>query len=155
MSGRNNRKWENFKQKHAEKRRKKEEKLPDSVEYLTVQRLTAEVEGKCQKYGRIGPLSIVPFSYESLTLENIKNVCKKHFDIGSYMECDVLAGERGPSYTSIEQIKSLKLLHVRFYFASKTSNVNLLDQEDEVDYFTATDSKSKEQTKECSAPVQK
>ena len=68
-----------FKQKHAEKRRKKEEKLPDSVEYLTVQRLTAEVEGKCQKYGRIGPLSIVPFSYESLTLENIKNVCKKTF----------------------------------------------------------------------------
>ena len=46
MSGRNNRKWENFKQKHAEKRPKKEEKLPDSVEYLTVQRLTAEVEGK-------------------------------------------------------------------------------------------------------------
>ena len=155
MSGRNNCKCENFKQKHAEKRRIKEEKLPDSVEYLTVQRLTAEVEGKCQKYGRIGPLSIVPFSYESLTLENIKNVCKKHFDIGSYMECDVLAGERGPSYTSIEQIKSFKLLHVRFYFASKTSNVNLLDQEDEVDYFTATDSKSKEQTKECSAPVQK
>ena len=84
MSGRNNRKWENFKQKHAEKRRKKEEKLPDSVEYLTVQRLTAEVEGKCQKYGRIGPLSIVPFTHESLTLENIKSACKKHFDIGSY-----------------------------------------------------------------------
>ena len=72
------------------------------------------------------------------------------------MKCDVLAGERGPSYTSMEQIKSLKLLHVRFYFASKTSNVNLLDQEDEVDdYFTVTDSKSKEQTKECSAPAQK
>ena len=88
-------------------------------------------------------------------IANIKNACKKHFDIGSYMECDVLAGERGPSYTSIEQIKSLKLLHVRFYFASKTSNVSRIDQEDEVDYFTATDSKSKEQTKECSVPVQK
>ena len=47
------------KQQHAQKRRKKEETLPDSVEYLTVQRLTAEVEGKCQKYGRVGPLSIV------------------------------------------------------------------------------------------------
>ena len=156
MSGKSNRKWENFKQKHAEKRRKKEEKLPDSVEYLTVQRLTAEVEGKCQKYGRIGPLSIVPFKYESLTLENIKKACKKHFDIGSYMECDVLAGERGPSYTSIEQIKSLKLLHVRFYFASKTTSVHLLDQEDEADDdIPAAFSKSKRAKKDWSAPAEK
>ena len=88
-------------------------------------------------------------------MENIKNACKKHFDVGSYMECNVLAGKKGPSYSSVEQIKSLKLLRLRLYFASKTSNVNLLDQEDEVDYFTATDSKSKEQTKECTAPVQK
>ena len=43
MSGRKNRKWEGYKQQHAQKSRKKEEKLPDSVEYLTVQRLTAEV----------------------------------------------------------------------------------------------------------------
>ena len=53
MPGRKNRKWEGYKQQHAQKRRRKEEKLPDSVEYLTVQRLTAEVEGKCQKYGRV------------------------------------------------------------------------------------------------------
>ena len=133
MSGRKNRKWEGYKQQHAQKRRKKEEKLPDSVEYLTVQRLTAEVEGKCQKYGRVGPLSIVPFKYESLTLENTKSACKKHFDIGSYMECDVLAGERGSSYTSIEQIKSHKLLHVRFYFTSKTTSHLVMDQKDEAD----------------------
>ena len=112
---------------------KRKKNYRDSVDYLTVQRLTAEVAAKCQKCGRIGPLSIVPFTHESLTLENTKSACKKHFDIGSYMECNVLAGKRGPSYTSIEQSKSLKLLHLRFYFASKTSNVHLLDQEDEVD----------------------
>ena len=96
MSNKNNKKWQNFKRKHAEKRRKKDEKLPDAVDYLTVQRLTADVEGKCQKYGRIGPLAIVPFEYDTLTLDNIKKACKSYFDVATYMECDVLAGERGP-----------------------------------------------------------
>ena len=86
------------------------------VDYLTVQRLTADVEGKCEKYGRIGPLTIVPFPYDVLTLDNIKKACKNHCGIASVMECDVLAGERGPSYTSIDQIKNTKLLHVRFHF---------------------------------------
>ena len=160
MSGRKNRKLEGYKQQHAQKHRKKEEKLPDSVEYLTVQRLTAEVEGKCKKYGRVGPLSIVPFKYESLTLENTKSACEKHFDIGAYMECDVLAGERGPSYTSIEQIKSLKLLHVRFYFASKTTSHGhlVMDQEEEADgdnSIPSTSFQSKKPKKEWSVPVQK
>lgn len=116
MSNKNKCKWENFKKRHAEKRRKKDENLHDAVDYLTVQRLTADVEGKCQKYGRIGPLTIVPFPYDALTLDNIKTACKNHFGIASVMECDVLAGERGPSYTSIDQIKNTKLLHVRFHF---------------------------------------
>ena len=160
MSGGNNRKWEDFKRKHAQKRRKKDEKLPDSVEYLTVQRLTAEVEGKCQKYGRIGPLAIVPFKFESLTLDNIKNACKEHFDISSYMDCDILAGERGPSYTSMEQIKRLKLLHVRFFFASKPTNttVDILDQDDiecEDDDMPSTSSRAnpKRPKKERSVPA--
>ena len=67
---------DNFKKKHAEKRGKKDEKLPDIVDYLTVQRLTTDVEGKCQKYGRIGPLAIVPFPYNTLTLDNIKKASR-------------------------------------------------------------------------------
>lgn len=35
---------------------------------------------------------------------------------------NVLAGERGPSYTSIDQVKSLKLLHVRFYIDDKATD---------------------------------
>ena len=72
MSGRKNRKWEGYKQQHAQKRRKKEEKLPDSVEYLTVQRLTAEVEGKCQKYGRVGRLSIVSFKIQRVLVKTFR-----------------------------------------------------------------------------------
>ena len=78
MSNKNKCKWDNFKKKHAEKRRKKDEKLPGVVDYLTVQRLITDVEGKCQKYGQIGPLAIVPFPYDTLTLDNIKKACKNH-----------------------------------------------------------------------------
>ena len=74
------------------------------------------------------------------------------------MECDVLAGERGPSYTSIEQIKSLKLLHVRFYFASKTTSHLVMDQEDEADgddSIPSTSFQSRKPKSEWSVPVQK
>jgi hypothetical protein len=77
-----------------------------------VQRLSANVEGKCQKYMRIGPLTWVPLEDKEATLETIKDACKVHFDTES--ECDVLAGERGPSYTSTSQIKNWKVIHVRF-----------------------------------------
>ncbi|KAJ7378096.1 hypothetical protein OS493_024759 [Desmophyllum pertusum] len=30
------------------------------------------------------------------------------------MDCDILAGERGPSYTEASQIKDWKVLHIRF-----------------------------------------
>lgn len=43
---------------------------------------------------------------------NIKAACVKHFN--SSLECDVLAGERGPSYSDASQIQNWKLLHVRF-----------------------------------------
>ena len=80
---------------------------------LTVQRLSENVEGKCQKYSRIGPLMLVPFQQDrELTLENIKAACKTHFC--TELECDVLAGERGPSHTDVSQIKNWKVLHVCF-----------------------------------------
>ncbi|XP_028419153.1 alpha-protein kinase 1-like [Dendronephthya gigantea] len=105
--------WDNYKEKVAKKRmRKGEEKAATGPKGgLTVQRLSANVEGKCQKYSRIGPLILVPCDKE-LTLENIKAVCKAHFN--TELECDVLAGERGPSYTESGQIQNWKVLHVRF-----------------------------------------
>ena len=92
--------------------RKGEEKAATGPKWgLTVQRLSANVEGKCQKYSRIGPLTLVPCEKE-LTLENIKAACKAHFN--TELECDVLAGERGPSFTESGQIQNWKVLHVRF-----------------------------------------
>lgn len=105
--------WDDYKEKVAKKRmRKGEEKGATGPKGgLTVQRLSANVEGKCQKYSRIGPLTLVPCEKE-LTLENIKDACKAHFN--TVLECDVLAGERGPSFTDSGQIQNWKVLHVRF-----------------------------------------
>ena len=66
---------------------------------ITVQRLSSSVEGKWQKYARIGPLTMVHLGCEA-TRENIKKECKKHFNITD-MDCDILDGERGPSFTDI------------------------------------------------------
>ena len=75
--------------------------MSDGIEYLTVQRLTATVEGKAQKYTRIGPLTMVPYAHKDKTMGNIKQACNDHFAVDDTYQCDILAGERGPSYTSV------------------------------------------------------
>jgi hypothetical protein len=57
---------------------------------------------------------MVPFTHEEKTMENVRKACKDQFGYGDEYQCDILAGERGPSYTNIGQIKNWKLLHVRF-----------------------------------------
>lgn len=94
----------------------------ESPEYITVQRLSKNVEGKVQKYCRIGPLTIVKFG-RPLTLQNIKGACEEHFNIVEE-ECDVLAGERGPSFTDIAQIKKFDPLHIRFIDKDKVCHTN-------------------------------
>ena len=85
---------------------------------LVVQRLSADVSGKAQKYSRIGPREFIPFDDEvdELTMVNIKTACEKHFRgcIGSSYVCDILAGEQGPSCKNIEQIPDMKIIYVRF-----------------------------------------
>ena len=78
-----------------------------------MQRLSAEVAGKAQKYSRIGARAFVPFKYDEVTVDNIKCACLNHFDVGE-MVCDVVAGEQGPSCSSIKQIPDLKVIHIRF-----------------------------------------
>jgi hypothetical protein len=120
-------KWKELCTNISKKRTGKKSGLGNSApEVLTVQRLSAEVEGKCQKYSRIGALTMVPFG-EELSMENVKKACSKHFNVSKHMECDVLAGERGPSYTDINQISNLKLLHVRF--VEKSYSVEVDDRE--------------------------
>ncbi|XP_067022033.1 myosin heavy chain kinase B-like [Acropora muricata] len=106
--------WEDYKEKITKKRtgKKKDKAGPSGLcGSITVQRLSANVEGKCQKYSRIGALTLVPLE-EEVTLPNIKAACKSHFKTN--LECDVLAGERGPSYTDASQIQNWKVIHIRF-----------------------------------------
>ena len=114
MSGKR-KQWDDYKERQAKRRvgAKSDKASPSASEgFLTVQRLSANDQGKCQKYNRIGPLTLVPFDKEP-TFKNIKDACKSHF--GTNCECDVLAGERGPSYTHESQIKDWsKVIHIRF-----------------------------------------
>lgn len=109
-----NPKWDDYKEKMSNKRTGKHDEgsCSGDVDYITVQRLSSTVEGKCQKYSRIGALTIVPLGREP-TLSNIKTACTNHFNLQE-MDCDLLAGERGPSYTDISMITNWKVLHIRF-----------------------------------------
>jgi hypothetical protein len=83
-----------------------------------VQRLSATVSGKAQKYSRVGAREFVPFDqFEELTVENIKEACEQHFTElkeSDDLVCDVLTGEQGPSCRTIGQIPDQKVCHVRF-----------------------------------------
>ena len=83
------------------------------MDYKTVQRLYSNVEGRYQKYARIGALTMVPLGCEP-TISNIREACKRFFEAED-MDCDILADERGPSWTETSQISNWKkALYVRF-----------------------------------------
>ena len=90
---------------------------------IVVQRLSSDVQGKAQKYARIGPREFVPFSHENLTIKNLKEACYKHFKsrIGENMVCDILAGDQGPSCSLLEQIPNFNVIHVCFVVATNDS----------------------------------
>ena len=113
--------WQKLNEKIKAKRTKTTKKDPPKNhrrgDELTVQRLSAEVAGKAQKYTRIGPREFVPFDEsEEMTIGNIKSACERHFlpRIGKNLVCDILAGEQGPSCKSLSQIPDLKVVYVRF-----------------------------------------
>ncbi|KAK3732350.1 hypothetical protein QZH41_000535 [Actinostola sp. cb2023] len=102
--------WNKYKEKVSKKRAGRQSDEAQS-EFITVQRLSSNVEGRCQKYSRIGPLTMVPMGQER-SLDDIMQACKDHFN--TELDCDVLDGERGPSYTDTSQIKNWKVIHIRF-----------------------------------------
>lgn len=110
--------WKRLNEKVKAKRTKKNQpKDHRRKDELTVQRLSAEVSGKAQKYTRIGPREFVPFDEtEELTIGNIKSACERHFlqKIGKNLVCDILAGEQGPSCKTLAQIPDLKVVYARF-----------------------------------------
>ena len=108
--------WQEFREKMKAKRMDRGKgKKKDTAgawnhnnDTLVVQRLSAEVSGKAQKYSRIGAREFVPYQYEEFTIENIRSACQRHFGVDQIMTCDIVAGEQGPSCNSVKQI------HVRF-----------------------------------------
>ncbi|KAJ7371602.1 hypothetical protein OS493_024278 [Desmophyllum pertusum] len=115
--------WKNFKTQMKEKRAGKRKAPSHDIlqkEVIVIQRLSAEVSGKAQKYSRIGLCEFVPYEYDEIALSNIMSACNRHFAsiVGEHMICDVLAGEQGPSCNSLEQIPDLKVVHVRFIEAN-------------------------------------
>ena len=65
--------WDNYKEKVAKKRRNDKGAAASAggSDGITVQRLSSHVEGKCQKYSRTGPLTLVPLD-QGPALENMK-----------------------------------------------------------------------------------
>ena len=52
--------------------------------------------------------------FDELSINNIKKACLKHYGMLDTMLCEVLAGEQGPSCSSVKQLPNLKVIHVRF-----------------------------------------
>lgn len=102
-----------FKERISKKRRKEDTTSKSDMDYITVQRLSSHVEGRYQKYARIGPLASVPLGREP-TIQNIKEACMRYFNVEDGSHCDILAGERGPSWTETSQINNWKVIHIRF-----------------------------------------
>ena len=117
--------WNKFKNKMKEKRCKNMTKKDSGtslkdLETIVVQRLSAEVSGKAQKYSRSGAREFVPFDeFNEISIENIKTACMKHYGMPDTMCCDVLSGEQGP----LKQLPSLKVIHVRFIEFTGASNI--------------------------------
>ena len=131
-----NAKWNRFKGEMKAKRMakpinkaKKEsghgQKELNKTRELTVQQLSSHVSGKAQKYSRVGPREFVPYPFDELSFNGIKAACLQHFSSKTGLECDVLAGERGPSCKSLEQIPDLKLIHIRFIPTVFTGELDL------------------------------
>ena len=110
--------WRKFAARQKAKRRGKNQGVEESAvaEKIVVQRMSVDVGGKQQKYACTGAQEYVPFEHNKLTIHNIKDACQKHFgpQIEKDLVCDVLAGERGPSYNKMAQIPSKKVFYVRF-----------------------------------------
>lgn len=104
---------------------------------IVVQRLSDQVSGKAQKYTRIGAREFVSYDYAEVTLHNIKECCVKHFKTrfcGSTMQCDVLAGEQGPSCKTLGHIPDLKVIHVRFLKPATVASIsqrNIIEEGDD------------------------
>ena len=77
---------------------------------IVVQRMSADISGKQQKYTRIGSQEYVPFEHEEITIANIKDAWKKHFR----PQIDVMVEEGGPLCEKMAHITNRKVFYIHF-----------------------------------------
>ena len=108
--------WEDFEARVGIKRSGggKKETHKAAPNDILVQRMSSTASGRLKKFEPLDTRDFVPFGeYDDLTIENIKEACEKYYQApeGS---CDILASDRGPSCTKLEQIKGKKVYFIRF-----------------------------------------
>ena len=108
--------WEDFEARVGIKRSGggKKETRKAAPNDILVQRMSSTASGRLKKFEPLDTRDFVPFGeYDDLTIENIKEACEKYYQApeGS---CDILASDRGPSCTKLEQIKGRKVYFIRF-----------------------------------------
>ena len=93
--------WEDFETRVGIKRSGggKKETRKAAPNDILVQRMSSTASGRLKKFE--------PLDTRDFTIENIKESCEKYYQApeGS---CDILASDRGPSCTKLEQIKGKK-----------------------------------------------
>ena len=81
---------------------------------ILVQRMSSTASGRLKKFEPLDTRDFVPFGeYDDLTIENIKEACEKYYQAPAG-SCDILASDRGPSCTKLEQVKGKKVYFICF-----------------------------------------
>jgi hypothetical protein len=110
--------WEDFEQRVGLKRtggdKNGKRSTGNTPSDILVQRMSSKASGRLKKYEPLDTRDFVPFSeYDELSIENIKDACEQIYK-APQGSCDILASDRGPSCTKIEQIKAKKVFFIRF-----------------------------------------
>ena len=110
--------WEDFEQRVGLKRtggdKNGKRSTGNTPSDILIQRMSSTASGRLKKYEPLDTRDFVPFSeYDELSIENIKEACEQFYK-APQGSCDILASDRGPSCTKIEQIKAKKVFFIRF-----------------------------------------
>ena len=128
MKRKGNDSWRNFEKQIGMKRtgnlfgpKKNFGRVPTEI---LVQRMSATPSGRMKKFEPMDTRDFIPFAafYDELNIENIKAACEEFYH-ESTNSCDILASDRGPSCTNMEQLKGKKVFLVRFVPTSTTSSL--------------------------------
>ena len=118
---RRNAKFDDFEKRISDKRQKRDNSnlVPPDI---MVQRMSSTPSGRLKKFEPLDTRDFVPFKgFTELSIENIKTACELYYN-SPKGTCDVLASDRGPSCTKIEQVKGKKVFFARFLRIEEVKN---------------------------------